>query len=53
MERNDLIDANDLYKPPTQQEQVRENEEMQETINAITPNEQQEDQMKASGILEE
>lgn len=50
MARNDLVDANELYTPPTQQEQMQAHEEALETIDAITPNEQQLDQLKDSGL---
>ena len=50
MERNDLIDANDLYDPPSQTEQMRENAKMQESINAITPDAQQAEQLQEMGL---
>lgn len=50
MKRNDLVDANDLYAPPTHTEQQRAREEAKESIDAITPTAEQNEQLKRSGL---
>ena len=51
MERNNLIDGNDLGTPPTKAEQMKHhNEVVLPTLDAITPTAKQAAQMKASGI---
>jgi hypothetical protein len=52
MKRNNLIDANQLFKPPTQSEESKERATMQATIDQITPNEKQKAQLKSDGILD-
>lgn len=52
MARNNLVDANDLYEPPSQDSEMREIAEGQAAIDAITPNATQAEQMEASGLLD-
>ena len=52
MKRNDLVDANDLYTPPSRSSEAEERAEMQASIDQITPDAQQAEQMEASGILD-
>lgn len=52
MKRNNLLDANEVFSPPTQEEEKRIRAEAQGTIDAITPNEQQKAQLKADGLLD-
>jgi hypothetical protein len=56
MKRNDLVDANELFTPPTREEEMAAVAEAQESIAAITPTAEQKQQLKESGldsILEE
>ena len=51
MERNNLLDGNDLGTPPTKAEQMKHhNEVVLPTLDSITPTAKQAAQMKASGI---
>lgn len=50
MARNGLVDANDLYDPPTQAQQQEAIAEAQASIDAITPNAQQAEQIKKMGL---
>jgi hypothetical protein len=50
MARNDLLDANDTFAAPTPQEEKRSREEAQESIDAITPTAEQNQQLKESGL---
>ena len=50
MARNNLMDANEIMEAPTHKEQKKARDEVKESIAAITPNEQQKDQMKQSGL---
>lgn len=50
MEKNDLIDANDLVKP-THEEQAETHKEVMRTIDEITPTKDQEAQMKHDGLM--
>jgi hypothetical protein len=52
MERNNLIDANEVFSPPTREEEVKERADVQKSIAAITPTETQKAQLKADGILD-
>jgi hypothetical protein len=49
MERNDLIDANDFGKPPTNEEQFAEVTEMQASIDDVTPTAAQIERVKYDG----
>ncbi len=53
MARHDLVDANELGPPPTNEEQRATVEELEKSVAAITPNAQQEYELQQSGILEE
>jgi hypothetical protein len=50
MKRNDLIDANELYVPPTRSEEITEVKKMMESIDAITPNAEQKEHLKRVGL---
>lgn len=50
MERNDLIDANDLYKPPSHRDKMEANAAAQESIDSITPDAQQAEQLQEMGL---
>jgi hypothetical protein len=50
MERHDLVDANDMYPPPTQVEQMAENAEALESVKAITPTAEQNEQLQKAGL---
>ena len=50
MDRNDLVDANELYTPPTHEDQMATNAEAQASIDAITPTAEQNQQLKESGL---
>ena len=52
MARHDLVDANDLGPPPTQQDQMKTVDEISETIDAITPDAEQRDNMAKQGLLD-
>ena len=53
MRRHDLLDANELIgTPPTHLDQEHEAQELQKTIDAITPNEQQKRQLAKDGLLD-
>ena len=52
MERNNLLDANEVFKPPTREEDQAIVAEMQGSIDAISPTEAQRRQMKDDGILD-
>ena len=50
LKRNDFVDANDHFAPPTAKEQRLAREEAQESISAITPTTEQNQQLKESGL---
>ena len=50
MARNDLVDANDLYAPPTASEERVIQAEAQESIDAISPTAEQNQQLQESGL---
>ena len=50
MARNDLVDANDHFAPPTHKEQMLAREEARESIEAISGNTQQKEQLHEQGI---
>ena len=50
MKRNDLVDANDTFAPPTAHEEKVIREEAQESIDAISGTEQQKEQLTQQGI---
>jgi len=50
MARNDLVDANDLYDPPSATEEKRIQAEAQESIDAISPTAEQNQQLQESGL---
>jgi len=50
MREHDLVDANDLYDPPSQTQQMKESAKMQESIDAITPDAQQQEQLADMGL---
>ena len=52
MKRNDLLDANDIVKPPTADEERKTRAEVQASIDAITPTKAQEQEIKAKGLLD-
>ena len=49
MKRHDLVDANDLQMP-TMQQQMSDHAKAQESIDAITPDAQQKEQLQAMGL---
>jgi len=53
MKRNGLQDANEVYEPPTQAEQLATIKEQQESIDAITPSGEMLDIMKSDGTLDQ
>jgi hypothetical protein len=50
MEREGLVDANDLIVPPSQQEQMAEHAEAMESVNAITPDAEQSQRLQEMGL---
>ena len=52
MAENDLVDSNDLIIPPTHEEQMDTQADMMKSVNAITPDAVQKQQMKDDGILD-
>ena len=50
MEREGLVDANDLITPPSQTEQMREHQKAMESVDAITPDAQQKEQLQVMGL---
>lgn len=50
MARNDLVDANDTFAPPTAHEQKMAQEEIQESIDAISGTAEQKEQLSEQGI---
>jgi hypothetical protein len=50
MAKHDLVDANDLFTPPTAEEQKESIAKAQESIDAITPNPQQAEQLGKMGL---
>ena len=52
MARNDLVDSNDIIKPPTHEEQMDTHADVLKSVNAITPDSDQKQQMKDDGILD-
>ena len=52
MAKNDLVDANDMYTPPTHEEQMDTHAAMKKTVDAITPDAKQKRQMRDDGILD-
>ena len=50
MKRNDLVDANDSFAPPTAHEQKVAQEEIQESIDAISGTAEQKEQLHEQGI---
>ena len=50
MARNNLVDANDHFAPPTEKEQKLAREEAQESIDAIAGTAQQKEQLREQGI---
>ena len=52
MARNDLVDANELGPPPNKAAQMEQFKDTMKTIDAITPDAQQEDQLKSSGLMD-
>jgi hypothetical protein len=52
MAENDLVDSNDLIIPPTHEEQLDTQADIMRSIDAITPDAKQKEQMKSDGILD-
>jgi hypothetical protein len=52
MKANNLVDANDLGPPPSHQDQLEAVQKMEESVAAITPDEQQMDSLKKSGLMD-
>jgi hypothetical protein len=50
MARNHLVDANDLFEPPTREEELETNRKAQESISSITPTAEQNQQLKEIGL---
>jgi hypothetical protein len=50
MARNDLVDANDLYAPPSATEDREIQAEAQASIDAISPTAEQNQQLQESGL---
>ena len=50
LKRNDMVDANDLYEPPTAHEEKMVQAEAQESIDAISGTAQQRQQLQESGL---
>jgi hypothetical protein len=50
MERNNLIDANELGPPPSHEDQKRELKEINESIAKVTPSVEQKSQMRDVGV---
>ena len=50
MARNELVDANDTFSPPTQKEQRLAREEAKESIDAMSGTAQQKEQLREQGI---
>ena len=48
--RNDIVDANDLFDPPSVAEQKRSQAEAQESIDSITPTVEQKRQLQVDGL---
>ena len=48
--RNDMVDANDLFDPPSVAEQKRSQAEAQESIDSITPTAEQSKQLQVDGL---
>jgi hypothetical protein len=52
MAENDLVDSNDLFTPPTNEEQMDTHADVMKSVSAITPDADQKKQMKDDGILD-
>jgi hypothetical protein len=52
MAENSLVDSNDLYKPPTNEEQMDTHADVLKSVNAITPDAEQKQQLKNDGLLD-
>lgn len=50
MARNHLLDANEVFEPPSHQAQRAAVAKMTETIDAITPTAQQQEQLQVMGL---
>ena len=52
MARNDLLDANEVCEPPSQEEQKKQRAEMQESIEAITPSGAIKEDLEKRGLMD-
>ena len=50
MAKNDFVDSNDLFTPPTEKEQRLVREEAKESMDAISGTTQQKEQLREQGI---
>jgi hypothetical protein len=51
MKRHNLLDANEVFSPPTEAEEYMIRREMQDSIDAITPTAKQQAQLRDDGMI--